>query len=172
MRWSQLKSRIESRFIDDARGRVEIFETLYRHDYAYRIGEFWITLDKVRIFSSGEPSAYKVICEHERNIQSDEIARSDSYGQAVDRAEREGHFWTASINKSLFASLSMSIDDMFSSPNPVLRGLALIDSRFGVRRLNKLEQEYINDEHEFVEAMLNFRTSMQRKVGRDEIPPA
>lgn len=52
--------------------------------------------------------------------------------------EMQGLFTQWYLNRALFVSLSLSIDEMLRSENGVIRALAMLDSRLGKRRLRSL----------------------------------
>jgi len=60
MRWSKLKQQLESRFAPSVRGRVELFQTRYRHAHD-SLGEAWLTLDGIRAYSWGELNSLHAI---------------------------------------------------------------------------------------------------------------
>jgi len=43
------------------------------------------------------------------------------------------------INRDLFWSLNQSVEQMLAHANPVVRALALLDGRYGKRRLAKFD---------------------------------
>ena len=55
---------------------------------------------------------------------------------------------------SLQQYLQMTIDDALRSPNPFIKGLAMIDRRIGKRRLEAMD---VTNEHPFVQLMWNER---------------
>lgn len=58
------------------------------------------------------------------------------------------------INRDLFCSLSQTVEEMLEHRNPVIRGLAVIDARYGKRRL-----ELFNPvgEHALVQSLYRLR---------------
>ena len=61
------------------------------------------------------------------------------------------------MNDQLFQSLNMSIVTMAEAPNPVLRSLAVLDARFGKRRLGTFDLE---NKHELVQKLYDFRREL------------
>ena len=55
MQWSQLKKQLQTRMAESISGGIDMHQTRYRHSHDQE-GEFWITLGKSRIFSSGSLS--------------------------------------------------------------------------------------------------------------------
>lgn len=58
--------------------------------------------------------------------------------------------------QGLKESLNMKIDTALQSDNPVVRGLAIVDSRFGKRRLEKLKDR-VEDMHEIEKFFYDLR---------------
>ena len=72
MRWSQLKLRVEANFAPRVRGRVELFQTRYRHA-ADSFGEAWMMVDGQRQYSWGDidfirADASRPLCLPQREV--------------------------------------------------------------------------------------------------------
>lgn len=127
MQWSQLKNRIESTFAVSIKGRIEIWSTRYRRA-VHQYGESWITFDKQKIATMGtlrfEGARY-------------DTARLNGFPwvEAVQAVHDQGIFDSRDLNSALFSYLSLSIDDAIESNNPIIQAFAILDRRFGKRRL-------------------------------------
>jgi len=164
MKWSQLKKRIEENFADSVRGRVEIWNTRYRKSHDEE-GEAWVTIDKKRVFSMGTYT-YFVESYREANRLREESGCIDfhdpdqregyhlSSHQADKLVRDRGVFPLWDVNRSLFESLSLSIDDAIKSENPIIRAFGTLDRRFGKRRLKKFDD---SNEHPLVRMLYWFR---------------
>lgn len=164
MQWSQLKKRIESNFAESIKGRIEIWNTLYRKSHDSE-GEAWITIDKNLVFSF---ASYTYLVESyllSEKIQNDtgftdyrNPEHFDGYYQAIKQADQilieRGIFSSWQFNESLFQFLNISIEEAITSDNPIIRSLAIIDKRFGKRRLIKIN---ISNEHPIVQFLHEFR---------------
>jgi hypothetical protein len=162
MKWSQLKKQIEGKFADSICGRVEVWNTRYRkaHDQE---GELWITIDKKRVHCMADGIYWeKVIQETEylRGIPryNEDYMSSSTYWAAFHNSReavlQRGIFPLHEANEALFNYLSMSIDDILSSDNPLIQALGMLDKRAGKRRLSTLD---IEDKHPLVKAFYEFR---------------
>ncbi len=146
MDWSKLKHVTEARFADGVRGRVRLWTTRYRYRLSgiHTEGRSWITIDGLEIVSM---SRWDV---HDIGLVP---------GCADHEAPRfaAGRFDTYDLQMACEAMLTVSVDDAFASANPILRGLAILDARFGRRRLRQIDGDA---EPELVRALLAFRRSI------------
>lgn len=151
MQWSQLKKRFENTFADSVQGRIEIWATRYRHSHD-QAGECWVTLDKNKIINMADLTYYNAYYGEAHRIRQETSCldytdpnEAAGYYQAYDQAKHQA------VNNSIFHSgelvmameeyLTISIDDALSSPNPLLQAFAMLDRRFGKRRLSAFEQQ-------------------------------
>lgn len=153
MRWSKLKQQVEARFAPALQNRLTVELTKYNKPSKSELGEFFVLLDKAKIFSASEAAAYRD-SNHQYYRRPEEF---DAIGITTEfRAPSD-----------LRKSLSWSISEFLSQPNPLLRGLAIADSRFGKRRI---EQIAVGEEPAFVQAILYARgavdTSTEQTPGR------
>ena len=163
MRWSQLKLRVEANFAPRVRGRVELFQTRYRHA-ADSFGEAWLMIDGERRYSWGdidfiraEGAAYHAHYE----AQSGNPDRKAIWRCGADvRADLESRGipmrWI--LEDLLVESLSLGIEGMLAHRSLIIRGLAVLDRRCGKRRLAELDMQ---SEHPFVVGMLEFRRAAE-----------
>ena len=85
---------------------------------------------------------------------------------AHQKAAEEGVYPLGDVNAALFASLSMPFDEIVSSRNPIIRGIGILDKRFGKRRLADFDAE---KEHPLVRSSYEFRCSAEgMTVSRQE----
>lgn len=120
MRWSKLKQQIESGFTAELRGRVELHTTRYAkaHD---RFGRSWITIDGREIINMCN---YLPVGERVADGNAERFAAGVFAGYDLADAMRE--------------YLNLPIDTAIASQNPLVRALAVLDRRFGKRRIAKL----------------------------------
>jgi len=166
MQWSQLKKQLESRFAKGVAARVALHQTRYRHSHDQE-GEFWITLDKNRIFSSGSLSYLTSLSALTAKHRGEGDTTAHAYKRAWPILDASGLFLLEQINKDLFLSLSLGIDEMLASTSPVVRALALIDSRFGKRRLAAFDPA---SEHLLIEGLYCLRCDVEGVVRRAPAP--
>jgi hypothetical protein len=173
MQWSQLKKRIEDTFAESLQGRMQVWSTRYRraHD---QVGESWLTFDKERIDSMGTQGydnqyfriAHELRTERDCLDYNDPAQRSGYYN-AYQESEKllhdKGVFPSWEFNRALFDYLNLSIDEAISSENPIQRALALLDKRFGKRRLQEFNP---SSEHPFVAQLYSLRCKAEH------IPPS
>jgi len=164
MQWSQLKKRMEETFAESVKGRLEVWVTRYRraHD---QFGEAWITLDKQKIVTMGtlrfQIAHYETA--HRLREERDCLDYRDptqlaGYRGAWDEANKslhdEGIFDPHDLKDSMFSYLNLGIDDALNSENPIIRAFAMLDKRFGKRRLYNFDS---TNEHPLVIQFYRFR---------------
>lgn len=149
MKWSKLKQCVEERFADSLAGRVEVYSTRYRDRYHDEEGRDWITVDKHEIANFPEQGVWSHHDDIARQLQI--AANATDYRDpeqaprycmlektAWDIVHKQGVFVRWELNRALFDSLSLSVDDMLRSENGIIRALAMLDRRLGKRRLRAL----------------------------------
>ncbi len=157
MRWSQLKKRIEANFAEKVDGRLEIWQTRFRkaHDQE---GEFWITIDGKRVFSSGSETYLKQLGSIVTEAHSAGASWAEAYTEAWPIMNHSGLFLLEKINRDLFESLNLSIEEIINHKNPIVRALGMIDRRFGMRRLKQFDP---SAETELVKLLFHFRCEIE-----------
>ena len=168
MMWSQLKKRTEENFAISLQGRLEIFNTRYRKSHDQE-GEGWITFDEKKIYNFAsisyliefEKKAYE-IRQSTGNIDFRNPNHKEGYYAAYDKAnfdtKEQGVFALWDFNKALFELQNTSIDKAIKSENPIIRAFAVVDKRFGKRKILDYD---ISNEHELVKLMLSIRKEVE-----------
>jgi len=174
MKWSQLKKRIETTFADSVRGRVEVWNTRYHkaHDDA---GEGYITIDGERVASFGEYTYFVRLYGEERRLLAEsgstgcgDAERAEGYDRVWDQAKKttadRGVFAPWEFNQALFDYLGLSMADILSSDNPIIRALGMLDRRFGKRRLREYD---VSAEHPRVQTLHQVRCEAEGLITDD-----
>jgi hypothetical protein len=130
VRWSKLKQRLEANFANSVRGRVELHQTRYHnaHDQA---GELWITVDGDKIFTAATFSTEKAVGDLGSEYSKHGMSSMDASWRAYRELEQNGVVYVGHLVARLKDYLNQSIEQIMASPNPIIRGLGLIDRRFG-----------------------------------------
>lgn len=139
MRWSKLKQLIEDRFSEDLKNRLSIISTKY-HQSKNEYGEVILELDKKKIYSASEWSAYK---KTNGNYYNDKV-----------KYQSEGISTEYDAPQLLFDSLSMSLEEMLEHHDLLIRAIAVSDKRLGKRRIEKI---IFSNESELVQKILQIR---------------
>lgn len=147
MRWTKLKQLVERRFVASARGRLAIQITRYRYAHDDE-GEFLLTFDGAKIYGS---AFYQFVKEHNAIVAAEGDSASSGAERRLTARGVADHFV---LQSALFDSLNQSVDEMLASHHPLIRALAVLDARCGLRRLSKLDTD---DEHELVRRMYGLR---------------
>ncbi len=173
MMWSQLKKRTEENFAVSLQGRLEVFNTRYRDSHDQE-GEGWISLDKKKIYNFAS-TTYLVesgkkaqeIRQATGNIDFRNPEHREGYYAAYREAdldvEGRGIFALWDFNQALFELLNISIDEAVKSKNPIVRAFAVVDKRFGKRRILDYDD---SNEHQLVKLMLSIRKEAEGIAGK------
>lgn len=127
MQWSKIKTKAESFICERLKDRVKYFSTWYRSSDRDHIGRGVVLVDKKEVF---EADTWKYIL-----------------GQDV--------FEELAFRNALIDYVNLPINVAIVSENPIIRGLAMIDRRLGIRRLKFLT--ILDNEHPFVMYMYQLR---------------
>ncbi|MEO0668616.1 MAG: hypothetical protein AAFZ99_11955 [Pseudomonadota bacterium] len=168
MRWSKLKQRIEDGLADSAKGRVEVWSTRYRkaHDQE---GEAWITIDGQRVHSMGSLTHLVEFYERSLALQKErdcldykDREQIQSYRDAQKEVETQlradGVIPLWEFNDVLFDYLNLSLEQILSSDQMIVRALGIFDKRLGKRRLASKD---ISKEHEFIQGFYRVRCAFE-----------
>jgi len=157
MQWSQLKKQLKSRIVDSLAGSLDFHQTRYRHSHDEE-GEFWVTFGKERIFSAGSLSYLSTLGKMTAQSRREGATPAQAYEKAWPAVEASGLMLLEAINRDLFRSLSLTVEEMLESDNPVIRGLAIVDARYGKRRLSAFDAA---GEHPLVQRLFQLRCERQ-----------
>lgn len=145
MKWSRLKALVEARLASSLGRRVTLHQARYRHAQE-EVGRIWLAVDGEEIaqfathmgWARIQPLAAKLLDERGA------WGTIEAFGQASDEVEAElraaGEFSDAVALGDLEAYLSLPIDAALASESPLIRALAMLDSRVGKRRLRALSR--------------------------------
>lgn len=153
MRWSQLRKQLKERVAASVVDSLDFNQTHYRHSHDQE-GEFWITFQKDKVFSAGSLTYLVELgklttAAHERGA-----TWAQAYDEAFPVMDASGLMLLEKINKDLKNSLSLTVEDMLEHGNPIIRALAVVDTRFGKRRLATFNAV---DEHSLVQQLFELR---------------
>ena len=175
-RWTILKKRVEERFADAARGRVELRMTRFRRGVD-EAGKAWISIDKnpVVVFDYCRATVTEHSLAHDiQEInQSGSGAGSDWYDEfrracdaGRDLRRQQGLFTWFEFCEAMQSYLSMPIDDIICATNPMIRAIGFLDKRIGKRRLR--DHELPTDELPMVTKMFQFRCDSEGITPRQQ----
>jgi hypothetical protein len=153
MRWSQLKKQLHDRFARSVAASIDLNQTRYRHSHDQE-GEFWISFRGSRIFSAGSLSYLSSLGALAAKNRADGSTPAQAYELAWPVMDSSGLFLLEQMKKDLFISLSLTVEEMSEHNNPVIRALAIIDARYGKRRLATFDPI---TEHDLVQRLHTLR---------------
>jgi len=164
MRWSKLKSEVESRFCDSMKKRVSINSTAYG---ACSCGHAWITLDKVLIANFCTRAYYNNIY-YEKRGEVEEIREKN---KKYDNLENTyGELSRQDVYESCWAYIhDLSIEQAVLSDNPLIQSLAMIDKRLGKRKLKEIDMNLL---HPLAVRLLKERIEAEKINKKEEKMPA
>jgi hypothetical protein len=150
MKWSKLKKIAETLLADSLKNRIKYHVTQYGPGDSYTMARGWITLDGKEIanFSSAEwLMQHGNLAGQTQNINqtSDYTNPAQETGYYLAHAEAQEILHGRSIYsrdqfyESLEEYVQLPIDAALSSRKKIIQGLALLDRRFGTRRLKAVE---------------------------------
>ncbi len=159
MQWSKLKKNVESYFAKSVKGRIGLHSTKYRtmHDHD---GRAWITLDKkeisnmVHIWKWLEIRDQKVK-ELMRNEHLPEKGNRGNFEKIAEEAlEDQGIFMQSHLGRAMHDYQNMSIQNILTSKNHIIRAIGMLDRRTGKRKLKEIDR---TTEHPLVQTTYIFR---------------
>lgn len=149
MKWSKLKKSIEDRFAESIKGKVHLYTTRYTIGSNFMV-RGWITINGEEIANFSTPDNYNKYSWNTPDIENRIPAGERTENEAVEK----GEFSRFEFFEACNAFLNLSIEDALNYPNPIVKALAVIDSRFGKRRMLAFKKE---NEHPLVLKLLDFR---------------
>ncbi|RDK87284.1 SF0329 family protein [Marinirhabdus gelatinilytica] len=158
MKWNKLRKRIEDNFAESLNSKVKIYFTKYTSDYdaGDMANRAWITVDGKEVVNFSTLEAFNITgCVYNATTPTDiwKIDKSElkrENGKLI----AKGEFSAFDFTECCFEFLNMSIDDAFNHESAILNFLAVLDKRFGKRRLKKTDSE---DFHPLAEYFFNLR---------------
>lgn len=154
MQWSQLKKRVEAHFANSLKGRAELRTTRY-HKVHDQMGRAWITIDGKEVINmctfTYEVALWREASQRQKATGSTDYRDPEhrdgyylAYAQAEGILKDDAIFARRQFHGSLFTYLNLSIEDILSSPDPIIRAIGMFDRRVGKRRLLAREMQNEN----------------------------
>jgi hypothetical protein len=143
MRWSRLKSLLESRQAESVRGRVTLHQARYRHAQE-EVGRVWVAIDAREVAAFATHMGWARVQSAAERLMDERGAwgSPEAYSEACAEAETSlratGEFSDAVALEDLEASLSLPVETALTAASPLVRALALLDARIGKRRLLRM----------------------------------
>jgi hypothetical protein len=142
MRWSKLKKLVEERFAPSVAKRLSIHSAAYGN---CSCGHCWMTLDK-KVVANFCTRAY-----YNKELHSDSGLNPMYKDQLVLYGEKSRQ----DAYRSMFDYVhSLSHDEALKSDDVLIQALAVVDARFGKRRLDSLDD---SDLHPLARKLLTIR---------------
>lgn len=149
MKWSKLKQTVEQKFAVCLKKRVRIYATRYTSG-SYFMVRGWITVDGKEIANFSTPDNYGKFGWNTPDISERIPPDKRTEGSAVEK----GEFSRSDFIDSCREFINLNIDDAFESANPIIKALAVLDKRFGKRRLRNINTQNL---HPLVLTLFKFR---------------
>ena len=136
--WSGLRTKVEKLFAPAVRGRTKLKVVRYRRAHDAE-GRWALELDGIETGGIGDIPAHLAERTEIERLQRD---RDESPGAVQPEARRrlraEGKHSLEEFYASLESYIGLSIQDARASEDVLIRALAILDRRFGKRRLTEL----------------------------------
>jgi len=150
MKWSKLKQQIETRFANSVRERAAIHITRYGPGLSSTMTRGWLTWDGEEVLSFSTIAWLQA-----ERAEAANPPTSNTPISIHDDLQQRGIFSRFDLTDALESYLGLSIESALSSPNHLIRALAMFDRRVGKRRLQQLD---INETtHPFVKQLYDLR---------------
>jgi hypothetical protein len=166
MKWSKVKSSVESRFARSVSGKVHIFSTSYaKKGNGCQCGRGWITYNKEQIVEF-ETILYlnRVYGKHEPTNSDKHVVIAPESRTTGSLSER-GEWSRFELHRACKNFLDLQIDDAVNSGNPLIQGLAFLDRRFGRQRAADYPADGL---HPLAKRLLEIRCTEDRSCSRNE----
>lgn len=158
MQWSSLKKKVEAFFAPSLKRRVELRSTRYRgaHD---QTGRGYITVDGKEVWSMCTLNFWRAEYPRINEIkEKEQISARAAQLLADSQLGKEGILSQWDYYRALENYCNSSIEASLASENALIKSLAVLDSRLGKRRLEKLD---VTTEHPMVQYFFNLRCSAE-----------
>lgn len=149
MKWSKLKKTIEEKFADSVKNKIHLYTTRYTVGSNFMV-RAWITINGEEIANFSTPDNYNKYSWNTPDIDKRIPDEERIEGNAVEKGEFSRFEFFVSCN----SFLNLSIDQALNGDDPIIKALAVIDKRFGKRRILSFDAE---KEHPLVKYLFEFR---------------
>ena len=161
MKWSKLKSEVEQRICPALSKRVSINSTAYGN---CSCGHAWITLDKEVIANFCTRAFWNTRPEFDEKLGRFKAgSETNPDNKKYDKQLVEyGEMSRQDAYKACWEYLhDLSIEQALESDDPLIQTLAVIDSRVGKRKVEKIDKEKL---HPLARKLLNERILAENKM--------
>nr|WP_320051244.1 hypothetical protein [uncultured Desulfuromonas sp.] len=160
MKWSKLKSEIESMFCDSLRKRVSINSTRYGN---CTCGHAWITLDKKIVANFCTMAFWNTspVFDEEQG----KFVAGENRPRGATKYDKQfvkyGEMSRQDVYESCWKFVhELGIDDALNSDEPLIQTLAVIDRRVGKSRLRQIEDLKL---HPLAKKLLETRLESEKR---------
>ena len=158
MRWSKLKKNVESFFSDKVKGKVELRSASYNRTHD-NDGRGYITVDGKEVWNMCTLNYYSK--EYEKTIEQLNVGAEnigDAQTKGIAELDEEGVYSQWGYYNYLKDYCSASIDSCLISDIPLIKSLAMLDSRVGKRKLKAMD---VSNDHEMVVYFFKLRCELE-----------
>ena len=166
MMWSKIKKNTEMNFSDNLKGRIQLYTTTYSKDQdtGDLANRGWITLDGKEVVNFSTMESFRVnTYVYNSTTPTNCVTSENKYTvRSENKLAEIGEFSKFDLSNCCYAYLNMSIDEAINHQSPIINLLAVLDRRFGKRRLKELNIEKL---HPLVNFFLNVRLEAENMNG-------
>ena len=160
MRWSKVKKLVEDSFAESVRGRIQIYSTRYQCS----CGRGWITIDGkelVDLSTMLSSMIYRCAYHETTNIPYPKHPAVPDDKRTPDKLIEDGEFSRFDLHIACWDYLHQSIKDSLESKNPLIKSLAVLNTKVGKGRLSDFDKQNL---HPLTRALLDFRLETEREL--------
>jgi len=149
MQWSKLKKNLEDKFADSVKGKICLYTTRYTIGSNFMV-RAWITVNGEEIANFSTPDNANKFGWNTPDVDKRFPKEDRTEGNAVEKGEFSRFEFFSACN----TYLNLSVEDALINPNPIINALAVIDKRFGKRRIENTDLSKL---HPLARKLLEFR---------------
>lgn len=161
MRWSKVKKLVEDSFAESVKGRVKVYSTHYS---LCTCGRGWITVDKkelVNLCTELSRNKYRAVFHESSNVSCAAHSGVLNEERTPNKLVEEGEFSRFDLHIACWNFLHQSIKDSLESENPLIKSLAVLNTRVGKCKLKKIAEQEL---HPLTRALLDFRVKAEAEL--------
>lgn len=160
MRWSKVKKLVQSSFAESIKGRVQIYSTHYQCS----CGRGSITIDGnelVDLSTMLSSLIYRCAYHETTNTIFPKHPAVADEERTLNKLVEDGEFSRFDLHIACWDYLHQSIKDSLESRNPLIKSLAVLNSKVGKGKLSEIAKQTL---HPLTRVLLNFRIEAESEL--------
>jgi len=156
MKWNKIRKELLDRLSENLKGRLDYHLTSYKNSTGF-IGRAWITLDGEQIVNFSNQDTFTKFDSYSNSsvgtgyITHEPISDTErTNGNLIEK----GEFSKYDFGHTAWEFINLDVNVAIVSNNVILRSLAVVDRRVGLKRLKELR---VNENHPLVLKLIDLR---------------